>query len=98
MIGEDDFATFFDTAAFARGATFLPSEGGTYAVAGIFTEAHALAVGVSASAPVFTVAETVSPRLPRQGDGLTIDGKGDFTIADLQPDGSGLVRLILERA
>ncbi|WP_227271240.1 head-tail joining protein [Roseobacter weihaiensis] len=94
-------SVFFDPAVFGTPATFFPVEGGSYPISGIYTDAYALAgsgPGVSTSAPVFTIDAHTQPRPPQQNDRVSISGKGDFVVNDPQPDGSGLIRLILERA
>ncbi|MBW4709575.1 hypothetical protein KX928_17450 [Roseobacter sp. YSTF-M11] len=92
---------FFDPAVFGTPATFFPVEGGSWPIDGIYSEAYALAQsgpGVASTAPIYTIDATTQPRTPTQDDRLTISGKGDFVVNDPQPDGSGLIRLILERA
>ena len=92
---------FFDPDVFGTPATFLPVEGGSYSISGIYSDAYALAgngPGVATSAPIFTIDANTQPRSPQQNDRVSITGKGDFIVTDPQPDGSGLIRLILERA
>lgn len=85
------------------GVEALISAGGGPSVRlrGIFTAPHEAAAGgawpgVSTSLPSLTVAAFRLPPAARAGDALTIGGES-FTLRDLRPDGSGLVRLILER-
>lgn len=99
MIGDRDAAVFFNPRTFAKVAAFHPAEmsGEGFPLAGIFTKAHAEAGGVSMLAPVFTIdRHNVRPRMPERGDRLYIPGEPVHRVADIQPDGAGLVRLILE--
>lgn len=100
-IDDNTDAIFFDPDVFGTDGTFHPAEGGEYLIAGVYSEAHVIAggsPGVSTSAPVYTIPADTQPRPPQQGDRLTITGRGGFLVTDPQPDGSGLIRLILERA
>lgn len=104
MIGADDWGVFFDPAAFGDVLTYRPAGRAPFAACGIFTAAHAeiarggFGPGVSGAAPVLTLPpdETLGVT-PRPGDLVTVRG-GDWRVADVQRDGSGMARLILERA
>lgn len=94
-----DRALLFDPAAFAEAATWSPQAGAPAAVSGIFTDGHRSQfgeAGVSATLATFTLDAATAPGLSA-GDGLTARSV-DWRVADVQPDGSGLIRLILERA
>ncbi len=98
----DDWGVFFDPDDFADMAVWDTQEGETVDIHGIFEAAREVAlqgesVGISAVLPVLTVAEDQIPATASQGDDLEIDGV-NFIISDIQPDGSGLTRVVLERA
>lgn len=93
-----DRALMFDAAAFAEAATWTPAAGAPVAVSGIYTDGHAAALGapgVSGSAPAFSCAADTVPGIAH-GDSLFVRA-ASWRVADVQPDGSGLTRLILER-
>lgn len=93
-----DRALMFDPAAFAEVATLTPSGGAPVEVSGIFTDGHRAAFGdpgASTALSAFTLAAGAAA--PRAGDILAARSV-TWRIADTQPDGSGLIRLILERA
>lgn len=99
----EDFAIFFDPAAFGFVATYA---GGapvvTRDLGGIFHNPHATAgesdgwPGVSTVTPSYTCRASALPPGARVGDRLTLQGV-TYTVRDIQPDGTGLARLILER-
>ena len=73
---------------------------GPVAVAGVFTNAHLRVLdgagpGASTTAPVFAIFDEALPVPPSQGDTLSLRGR-DWRVADMEPDGTGMVRLILE--
>ena len=94
-----DRALFMDPRDFGAVGVFTPAGGEGVAVAGIFDAAHREAVqaeaGVSTSAPAFTVFATDLPAGAAQGDALEVEGRR-WRVADMEPDGTGLVRLVLE--
>lgn len=97
----EDWDVFFDPTDFASAATWDTQGGELVDLNGIFEEAREAAlsgdaVGVSAVYSVLTVATAAVPTSAAQGDDLEISGV-NFLVADLQPDGSGLTRVILER-
>nr|WP_125459063.1 hypothetical protein [Oceanicella actignis] len=95
-------AVLFDGAGgFAQAVTWTPKGRPPADLAGIFTAAHAAAgagdwPGASTVQPVLTVAAADVPDGAGQGDKVDISG-AQWRAADLQPDGTGLVRVILER-
>ena len=101
--GPDDFDVFFDPDDFGETFGYALAAGGGEDVTGIFTSAHTVAAagewsGVSTVAPVLTLAESGLPAGAGQGDTVTRQTDAAlYRVADIQPDGSGLVRLILER-
>ncbi|MBP7001715.1 hypothetical protein [Amaricoccus sp.] len=99
----DDFAVFFDPDGFGSlGSYALAAGSPAVEVGGIFTAAHAVAAplgdwpGVSTSTPVFTCRAAMLPAGAGDGDTLTL-GATAWTVRSIQPDGTGLARLILER-
>lgn len=93
-----DRALLFDPAAFGESGVWH-APGGDAALAGIFTDPHARLLsepGVSGLAPAFTLAaETVSGIA--RGQTITLRAIL-WVVADIHPDGAGLLRLILERS
>lgn len=97
----EDWDVFFDPADFGSAATWDTQAGELVDLNGIFEEAREVAltgdaVGVSAVYSVLTVASVEVPASAAQGDDLEIAAV-NFLVVDLQPDGSGLTRVILER-
>jgi len=100
--GADEWAVFMDPRAFARPLVYTPAGGGPVPVHGILTAPHAgIAAGgfpgLSTTAPVAVLALSDLPGDPVAGDLITESGNV-WRVADVQPDGTGMVRLILERA
>lgn len=100
-----DRLTFFDADEFAVDVTYTPLSGSAIAFTGIFDDAHlAVEMGgeaaVSTTAPVLTCRaddlDTLSLGEARQGDGVEIGG-ASYTVTDVQPDGTGIVMLVLEK-
>ena len=99
-----DWQVFFDVAAAAEAVTYHPAAAADVELAGIFTAAHTIAArggrdaGVSTATPILTLPPAHRlPVTPAVGDELTCRAVL-YRVADLQPDGSGMIRLILERA
>ncbi len=97
-----DLALFFDPDVFGEVVGYVLAAGGGFDVAGIYTDAHTTAAGgefpgVSTITPVLTLAAASLPAGAGQGDQVSRADGSLFRVADIQPDGSGLVRLILER-
>lgn len=99
-IYDDDGAAFFDSDEFAEAGEYIAVPA-TFRVEGIFSAAHMTALdaegrGLASTAPVFTMlAADLPPDAEAQGDRLRVRGV-TYHIADTQPDGAGLVRLLLE--
>lgn len=95
-----DRALFMDAEAFGTAATWTVEGGEPVALYGIWTEPHATGApgdgpGVSLTAPVLTVFAADLPEGAAAGD--AIDAKGKAWVAlDIEPDGSGLVRVPLQ--
>lgn len=93
----NDWDVFMDTGDFADSASWETQEGEFADLEGIFQEtAEAALDGVSAVLPVLTVAESAIPATAAQGDDLEVRGR-NYRVSDIQPDGSGMARVILER-
>ena len=98
--GDDDRVDTNDGGATDEPSSSTPSS--TVAITGIFTNAHAVAAplgdwpGVSTSTPLFTCRAAALPAGAGDGDTLTLGGTA-WTVRGIQPDGTGLARLILER-
>ncbi|WP_170561408.1 head-tail joining protein [Ruegeria atlantica] len=97
----DDWDVFFDPADFGQSAAWDTQAGDFVNLDGIFEEAREVAlsgdtVGASAVLPVLTVATSQVPATAAQGDDLEINSV-NYRVTDIQPDGSGLTRVVLER-
>lgn len=92
----EDLAVFFDVDEFAWAATWSGAPAAP--VAGIFDAEYQLVAlgtpGIEGAAPVFLCAAAAVPGATH-GQTLTIDGTV-YTIRGVQPDGTGLVLLILQ--
>ena len=62
-----------------------------------YLRADAMTTDMSADVPKATIASTSVPALV-YGKALVIPGIGNFTVAEAQPDGTGITALLLERA
>ncbi|TPE52594.1 head-tail joining protein [Amaricoccus solimangrovi] len=99
--GEDEFDVFFDPEDFGEVGTYA-HDGAAVALAGIFSAAQAETAplgdwpGVSTVAPRFTCRAAALPEGAAAGDTLTLGGVA-WTVRDIEPDGTGLARLIVER-
>jgi hypothetical protein len=101
MIG-GDWGVFLDPTDFGTAAIWDTQGGEIVDVEGIFETAREVALsgnssGVSAILPVLTMASEAIPATAAQGDDMEIQSV-NYRVADIQPDGSGLTRVILERA
>ena len=98
MAFAEDLAPFFDTAEFGTAASYLPlgSVEDPVTINGIFDHAYAEPIdGVAEGArPVFTCAAASVPNAAH-GDTLTIAGT-TYKVRGVQPDGTGVVLLVLE--
>jgi len=101
VIGADDWDVFLSSEDFATLAAWETLEGETAELEGIFQDAHEVVlsgdtIGASTVMPALTVATSQLPTTAAEGDDLEIRGI-NYRVADLQPDGSGMTRVILER-
>ncbi|MEL7166692.1 MAG: hypothetical protein AAGL96_14570 [Pseudomonadota bacterium] len=107
--GPDEWAVFTDPDVFGEVVTYQPQGQASVAVTAIFTAAQAVVAqgpgpGVASTEPILTLGEATLPSPPAAGDlvTLTVSHPGfpagtTFKVAEPQPDGSGMTRLILER-
>jgi len=86
----EDHTAFLDTGEFADLAT-LPG-GGQVRV--IFDAPHADVLGMEASAPT-ALGRTVDLQALAHGHALQVRGQA-FVVVGVQPDGTGMTRLVLE--
>lgn len=96
-----DRAMMMDPAAFGTAALWTVGAAAPVAVNGIWTAPHRDVAagdgpGVSLTAPMLTVFEADLPAGAGQGDTIAARG-ASWTVLDLEPDASGLVRVILQR-
>ena len=91
----EDLSPFFNPAEFADTANL-----GGVVVAGIFDNAYQLGdvgdVGFAAAQPMFMVASNTLATSP-VGQSLSVNGV-NYIVAASEPDGTGVTRLLLERA
>jgi hypothetical protein len=92
---------FMDPTVFGTAVQYVRAGGAATALTGIFSAPHARRAqgggpGVSTLSPTLSVFAADLPAGARQGDAVVIDAVG-YVVRDLEPDGSGLVRLTLER-
>lgn len=101
MAFSEDLTVFFDTEDFADNATytrnFYPHPSAeTTTISGVFNDDFVEFDGVMSSSPVFICAASDVNADP-QDDYLTHAGT-EYRIREFNPDGSGLILLILEAA
>lgn len=90
MAFTEEFSDFLDTAVFAENLTI-----GAATVAAIFDEAFSDPLGiVSGTRPIALVASADVSTLA-VGDTVT-RGVTSYTVAEIQPDGTGLTRVMLK--
>lgn len=88
----EDLSAFFDTDEFATSATWK----GTESVKVIFDNAYAEGLDVAGTTPICTAKESDFSGAA-EGQSLVI-GAVTYSIVGVQPDGTGLVQLVLERS
>ena len=94
----DDWDVFFDPADFGDTAFWETQEAESASIDGIFqATAEVVLDGISAVLPTFTTSEDLTPSTAAQGDDVEVRDT-NYRVSDIQPDGSGLARVILERA
>lgn len=85
----EDFTVFFNVEEHGTTASYDGTD-----IVGVFDREYADVLGMEASAPTFTCAASDVPGVAHN-DTLTIDGDV-YTVRSVQPDGTGVVVLILE--
>lgn len=87
----EDVSAYFNTDEFAVDATV-----GGVALRGIFDSAYAEALSMEGSGPVLRFA-TADKSNAAQGDAVVI-GAASYTVAAVEPDGTGITLLRLQEA
>lgn len=100
MAFTEDLSLFYDTEGFAVEASFKHGSGSAVTIRGIFDNAYYAVdtqaeVDIACTQPRFQCA-TSSVASAAEGDKLTLDGV-EYTIIDIQPDGTGVTMLILQK-
>ncbi|MBO9467060.1 hypothetical protein J7443_17585 [Tropicibacter sp. R15_0] len=107
--GADDWAVFTDPDVFGENVIFTGQGADPLTISAIFTTPGAVVAsgfqaGVATTEPMLTLGVAQLPFTPAQHDQvqLTVGHPGfpagtALRVADVQPDGSGMIRLILER-
>lgn len=107
--GAAEWAVFTDPEVFGEPVAYAGTGQAPVSIPAIFTAANATAAdgiggGVATTEPVLTFGADQLPFAPAQGDLVTLTrahpgfpAGSVFRVAHPQPDGSGLIRLILER-
>jgi hypothetical protein len=88
---KENFKDFFNSAELAESASI----GGIESVDGIFDHQFVEVMGIESVRPVFTCAESDLESVAH-GNILTLNSI-DYKVAGIQPDGTGLTSLILEK-
>ncbi len=90
-----DRAAFFSTAEFAVVAQIAPKGRLAYEVSGIFDRSFIDVDGVESNTPLLTVADDDLDR-PEIGMRVVVD-RESFEVRSVQPSGSGVTRLYLQK-
>ena len=85
----EDFTAFFDTDEHATAATYNAST-----VNGIFEDQFVSVGGIESSKPTFTCAEADVTGI-KNGDTLIVNSV-DYKVVGTQPDGTGMMFLVLQ--
>ena len=99
--GATERAVFFDTDDFATASSYTPTGGSASTVNGIFDneffEVDPLSgVGVVSAQPRFICAMADLPSGAVSGDAITVDSTA-YTVRVIQPEGTGVTTLVLEK-
>ena len=101
MAFEEDFSIFFDTNGFGEEFTYNPNVGSSLTLVGIFDAGFYAAPGgevaVASSQPQIQYETAKIPDAPIYGETVTYKGR-DYTIVGIEPDGTGVTTLILEKS
>lgn len=85
------------SAAMAAVSNCTATIGAYSGVPGIFDAAYAEMMGISGVSPSLLIIAAHAPTVS-QGDSVTLDSGGSYTVTRVEPDGTGMVRLALESA
>jgi hypothetical protein len=88
----ESLAPFFNVAEFANSATL---DGAS--VSGIFDNAYTDIMGIASRVPMFTL-PTASASAATQASVLITGGGVTYRVTSVQPDGTGVTTLMLERS
>lgn len=91
MAFSEDLTLFFDTDDFGSEATWNATT-----VDGIFGHAYVEIEGLASERPLFLCVESDVSSID-YGDAF-VTNSTNYTVADIQPDGTGLVLLVLQEA
>jgi len=99
--GATERAVFFDTDDFAAASSYTSTGGSASTVNGIFYneffEVDPLSgVGVVSAQPRFICATADLPSGAASGDAITVDSTA-YTVRVIQPEGTGVTTLVLEK-
>ena len=98
-LADDDLDIFFSNSDVAKTATYTPAVGTAKSVQVIFDAPFAMTsaqgIDYQSDVPVVTVKTSDLPSAG-EGDTLTVDGVV-YKIAEVQPDGTGISRIILSK-
>jgi len=95
----EDLTPFFDPAGLGVAASYTPAGGAAKTINGVFedeyVEINSGDVGVEGSGPKFICAAADVSGV-KQGDALVINSVS-YTVSEVQPDGAGVVELVLRK-
>ncbi len=99
--GATERAVFFDIDDFATASSYTPTGGSASTLDGIFDskffEVDPISgVGVVSAQPRFICTTADLPSGAAAGDAITVDGTA-YTVRVIQPDGTGITTLVLEK-
>ncbi len=99
MAFAEDLSVFFDTNGFGEEFTYYPKVGPSLTLVGIFDAAYFAApageIAVASNQPQMQYETAKISDGPVYGETITYKGK-DYTIVNIQPDGTGVTTLLLE--
>lgn len=99
MAFTEDHSIFFDVDGFAIAFTYTPAGGASVSLKGIFDEAYfeqSGAFDVSGNQPQIMFETASLASAPAYGDAVCIN-ETPFLIVEVQPDGTGITTLKLEK-
>lgn len=87
----EDLSPFFNAAEFGQAATLDGA-----AVTGIFDNAYTEAFGMASRAPMFTLQSSQAASATQAS--VLVVGATTYRVTSVQPDGTGVTTLLLERS